>query len=77
MADVVSHLTHLPERQFISHFRTHFPQSKPWVLPPLPSKCKQQLTNMLHNKQSPRGSLPPSSIKTPPPGTNGGASEAG
>ena len=77
MADAASRLTHLLKRQLISHFCTHFLQSKPWVLPPLPSRCKQQLTNMLHNKQSPRGSLPLSAIKTPPPGPNGGASAAG
>ena len=28
MADAVSRLNHLPDRKFLSHFRTHFPQSK-------------------------------------------------
>ena len=37
IADATSRLTHLPDRQFIFHFRTHFPQSKPWRLHPLPS----------------------------------------
>ena len=77
MADAVSRLTHLLDRQFIYHFCTHFPQIKPWRLLPLPSGCKQQLTTVLHNKQSLRGSLQPSSIKTPPPGTNGIASASG
>ena len=69
MADAASWLTHLLDRKFISHFHTHFPQSKPWRLLPLKSTCKKQLTTMLHNKQSPRGSK-----KMPPPGANGGAS---
>ena len=77
MADDASHLTHLPYLKFISHFRTHFPHINPWVLPPLPYGYKHQLTTMLHNKQSPRGSLQPSSRKTPPPGANGGALTAG
>ena len=29
MADVASRLTHLPDRKFLSHLGTHFPQSKP------------------------------------------------
>ena len=77
MADAASRLTHLPDRQSIYHFRTLFPHSKPWRLIPLPSGCKKQLTSMLHNKQSPRGSWKPSSRKTPPPGANCGASAAG
>ena len=77
MADAASGLTHLPDRQFISHFRTHFLQSKPWRLLPIPSMCRRQLTKMLHNKRSPRDSLPPSSRKTPPHGANGGISAAG
>ena len=77
MADAVSRLTHLPERQFIYHLHTHFPYSKPWSLLPIPSGCKQQLTTMLHNNQSPRGYLQPFSIKTPPSGANGSASAAG
>ena len=76
MADAASRLTHLPDQQFFSHLCTHFPQSKPWSLLSLPSGYKQQLTNMLHNKQSPRGSLQTFSIQTPPPGTNGSASAA-
>ena len=51
MADAASRLTHLPESQFISHFRTHFPHNNPWSPPPLPYACKQLITNMLHNKQ--------------------------
>ena len=77
MEDSASQLTHLPDRKFISDLYTHFPQSKPWRLIPLPSGCKQQITTVLHNKQSPRGSLQPSSRKTPPPGANGSASAAG
>ena len=77
MADAASRLTHLPDRQFISHFLTNFPQSKPWSLPPLPPRCKQQLTTMMQNKQPPRSSMPPYSRKTPPPGANGRASAAG
>ena len=77
MAESVPRLTHLPYRKFISHFRSHFPQNKPWRLLPLPSDYKRQLTTMLLNKQSPRVSRPPSSIKTLLPGANGGASAAG
>ena len=77
MADAASCLTHLPDRQFISHFCTHFPQRNPCILTPLPSGYKQQLTNMLHNKQSPRGYMSQSSRNTPPPGANDGASVAG
>ena len=47
--DAASMLTHLPDRKFISHFRTHFPQSKPWKLLPLPSTYRRQLTKMLHS----------------------------
>ena len=71
MVDAASRLTHLLDRQFFSHFRSHFPQNKPWRLLPLPSDYKRQLTTILINKQSPRVSQPPSSIKTPPPGANG------
>ena len=77
MADKASRLTHLLDWQFISHFLTHLPQSKPWRLPPLQSGYKQQLTTMMHNNQSPRGSLQLSSRKTQPPGDNGGASASG
>ena len=77
MAESAPRLTHLPYRKFISHFRSHFPQNKPWRLLPLPSDYKRQLTTMLLNKQSPRVSRPPSSIKTLLPGANGGASAAG
>ena len=52
------------------------PTDQPWRLLSLSSECKQQLNTMLHNRQPPRGSLPPSSIMTPPPGANGGASAA-
>ena len=51
MADAASRLTHLPDRKFISHFSTHFPQRKPWRLPPLPSACRRKITTMLHNKK--------------------------
>ena len=51
MEDAASRLTHLPDRKFISNFRTNLPQSKPWSLLPLPSGYKQQLTNILKNKQ--------------------------
>ena len=77
MTDAASRLTHLPDRKFISYFCTHFPKSKHLFLLHLPSGCKQQLTTMLHNNQLPSGSLPLSSIKTTPPGANGGASAAG
>ena len=36
MAESAPRLTHLPYRKFISHFRSHFPQNKPWRLLPLP-----------------------------------------
>ena len=77
MADAVWRLTHLPDRQFLSHFRTHLQQSKPWSLPPLPSVCRRQITTMLHNKKSPRASNLPYSRRTTPTGTNSGASAAG
>ena len=50
MADSVSRLTHLSDRKFLSHFRSHFLHSKPWHLPPLSSNYKRQLTTMLLNK---------------------------
>ena len=77
MADSTLRLNHLIDRQFVSLFRTHFPQIKPLRLPPLLSRYNQQLTINLHNKQSPKGSLLPSSIKTPSPGSNGSASAVG
>ena len=77
MEDAASRLTHLTDRKFISHFRSHFPQSKPCCLLPLPSDYKHQLTKMLFNRQLPRVSQPPYSRKTLPPGANGGASAAG
>ena len=77
MADAASRLTHLTDRKFISHFRTHFQKSKSWRLLPLPSVCRRNLNTMMYNKQSPRVSPQTSSVKTPPPGTNGGTSAAG
>ena len=77
MADAMSPLTHLPYRQFISHFRSHFPQRKPWHLPPLQSNYRRKITTMLLNKQSPRVSRPLSSRNMLLPGSNGGASAAG
>ena len=76
MADAVVSLTHLPDWKFLSQFCSHFQQSKLWRLLPLTSDYKRQLTTMLLNKQSPRVFWPPSSRKTPPPGTNGDASAA-
>ena len=76
MADVASRLTHLPGRQFLSHFRTNFPQSKPWNMLPLPSVYNQQVTTMLHSKQYLRDSPSQSSRNIPQPVTNGGASTA-
>ena len=77
MVDASSRITHLTDRQFLSHLHTHLKHSKPWILLPLPSGYKQQLTTILHNKQSPRGYLQPFSIKTPPSGANCSASAAG
>ena len=77
MADAASRITHLPDRKFLSHFCTHFPQSKPWRLLPLLSVCRRDLTTMLHNKQSPRVYPQTSSRKVPTPGTNGGTYAAG
>ena len=77
MADAASRLTHLPYRQLISHFRTHFPQSKPWRMLPLPSTCRWKLINILNNKPSQRFSLQTSSRKILPPGANGVTSAAG
>ena len=76
MADAASCLTHLPDRKFLSHFCSNFPQNKPLRLLPLPYNYKRQLTTMLLNKQSLRVSRPPSSRKMLLPGANGGASEA-
>ena len=77
IVDAASRLIHLPDQKFISHFCTHFLESKPWRLLPLPPGCKHQLTIMLHNKKSTRSSLPPCSKNIPPHGANGGASAAG
>ena len=74
MADAAPRITHLLDRKFHSHFRSHFPQSKPWHLLPLSSEYKGQLTTILLNKKSPRVYWPPSSRKTPPPCANGSAS---
>ena len=35
MSDAASRITHLPNRQFLSHFHTHFLQSNTWRLLPL------------------------------------------
>ena len=59
MADAASRITHLLDRQFISPFRTHFPNSKPWRLIYLTSGYKRKLTTMLRNKKPPRGSMSP------------------
>ena len=77
MADAASGLTHLPDRKFLSHFCTHFPQRKHCRLPPLPFACRRQITTIPHTKQPPRVSPQPSSRRTPPPGSNGGASADG
>ena len=77
IADVALRLTCLPDRKFLSHFRSHFPQNKPWRLLPLMSDYKRHVTTILINKQSPRFSRPPSSRKTLLPSANGGASTAG
>ena len=77
MAEAASWITHLSDRKFLSHFRTHFPQRKPWRLLPLSSACRRNLTTMLHNKRSPRVSPQTSSRKTSTPGTNGSTSAAG
>ena len=76
MSEPASRLTHLPYQKCIYHFCTHFPQSKTWRLPPLSSVCRQNITTMLHNKQSPRVYPQPSSRKAPLPGANGGTSAA-
>ena len=52
MVDAALQITHLPDRKFLSHLRKNFPQSKPWRLLPLLSASRQNLTTMLHNKQS-------------------------
>ena len=77
ITDAVSRLTQLPDRQFLSHSHSHFPQNKPWCLHLLPSDYNWQLTTILLNKQSPRFSQTPSSRKTLLPGANGGTSAAG
>ena len=77
MADAASRLTRLPDSQFLSHFRTHFPHNKPWRLLTFPSMCNQLLTPMLQNKQSPRGSPLLCLRRKPPPGANGGSSASG
>ena len=59
-ADAALRLIHLPDRKFLSHFCTNFPQSKPCCMPPLISACRQKLTTMLDNKQSTRGYREPS-----------------
>ena len=50
MADAALHLTHLPDRKFLSHFCTHFSQINPWHLPSLPSTYRRKLTTIIHNK---------------------------
>ena len=77
MTDAASRITYFPERQLLSNVCTHFPQSKPLHLPPLTSAYRHQLPIMLQIKRSPRDFYPQYSIKTPPPGANGGACAAG
>ena len=77
MTDAVLRLTQLPDRKFLSHSHSQFPQNKPWCLHLLPFDYHWQLTTILLNKQSPRFSQPTSSRKTLLPGANGGASAAG
>ena len=40
MEDAVSWITHLPDWQFLSNSRKHFPQSKTWRLLPLPYRVQ-------------------------------------
>ena len=47
IADTTSRLTHLPDLKFLSHFLTHSPPSKPWLLLTQPSARRWQLTTML------------------------------
>ena len=49
MADAASRLIQPRDRKFLSHFLTHFPQSKPWCLTPLSSTYRRNLTTILHN----------------------------
>ena len=50
MSDDASRLTHLPNWMFLHHFALAFPQKKPWRLLTLLSRCRWQLTSMLHIK---------------------------
>ena len=77
MTDTASRLTHLSYRQFLSHFCTHFLQSKPWRIIPLKFECRRHLTTMLQSQRSPMDSCIHNSRKTPTPGANDGASAAG
>ena len=76
MVDAASRLTHLPDRKFLSHFRTNFQKSKPWRLITLPSAYRRHLTTMINNKESPIFYLQPCSRSKPQPGANGSASAA-
>ena len=76
MVDAASRLTHLPDRKFLSHFRTNFQMSKPWRLITLPSAYRRNLTTMINNKESPIFYLQPCSRSKPQPGANGSASAA-
>ena len=76
MTDAVLRLTQLPDRKFLSHSHSQFPQNKPWCLHLLPFDYHWQLTTILLNKQSPRFSQPTSSRKTLLPISNGDASAA-
>ena len=74
MADAALRLTHLPDRQFLSHFFSHFLQSNPWRLTPPAILFQASATKILHSKISPRASTLQYSRKTRPPRANDSAS---
>ena len=54
MADDASRLQHLTDREFLSHFEQHYPQSTPWQLLHLTSETEQCLISVLRSKSLPR-----------------------
>ena len=54
MAGSNSRLIHLLESTLLANLCFHFPHTTLWRLIPLPSKCRQNLTSMMHAKKYPK-----------------------
>ena len=58
MADFLSRRWDLSDTAILSHFNSHFPQARPWVLCPLHPNMNSAVTSALSKQQSAPASLP-------------------